>query len=97
MVFELKYQSKSYRTVQQAFQIRQGGVASVSTFEGCMDTLDKSKPDWAVFENVPSIARESGAGKDDEESLSLAGSKQLLQDSEFTLATATYASWLMTP
>jgi hypothetical protein len=30
-------------------------VASVNTFDGCVQILDISKPDWAVLENVPSI------------------------------------------
>ena len=33
-------------------------VASVSTFDGCIDILETSKPDWAVLENVPAIERE---------------------------------------
>ena len=33
-------------------------VASVNTFEGCLDVCDISKPHWMILENVPSIERE---------------------------------------
>lgn len=36
----------------------EGEVQSVSTFQGCIDILDKCKPLWTVFENVESIDRE---------------------------------------
>ena len=36
----------------------QGGtVASVSTFQGCVDILEECTPIWALFENVESIDR----------------------------------------
>ena len=33
-------------------------MASVTTFDGCMQIFDECAPDWAILENVPSIERE---------------------------------------
>ena len=43
-------------------------VASVNTFDGCVQILGTSRPDWAVLENVPSIEKEKEKDKDEEES-----------------------------
>lgn len=34
-------------------------VASVSTFNGCLDVMELNRPHWVVLENVESIERET--------------------------------------